>query len=177
MSNSDLKSRDWLAFSTKQLISKVDPSIAVDLIYNSEGGMQIILDNVSEESIIKLQFLTNTDQNNNYLYLENLFVYINGSLSPLNVPGLSEIAVTLYQAADINEFIAGNKLKTPFSSKNIQNTSLPPNSNFNDLVDNLTSIIPFTQSTFQKTKTYKIILNPDQNQVNFRGAGGNSSSA
>lgn len=176
MSNSDLKSRDWLAFSTKQLIAKVDPSISVDLIYNSEGGMQIILDNISEKSMNKLQFLTNTDQNNNYLYLETLFVYINGSLSPLNVPGLSEIAITLYQAADINEFTAGNKLKTPFSSKNINNTSLPPNSTFNDLVDSLTSIIPFIQSTYQKTKTYKIILNPDNPVSYFRGGGGGSTS-
>ena len=46
-----------------------------------------------------------------------------------------------------------------------KNTSLPPNSTFNDFVDVLTSIIPYVEPTFGHVKTYEIVLNPDRGLV------------
>ena len=165
-SNKDLTSRDWVAASTKQLVLSVDPSISVKFVYYPDGGMKIFLNEISEASIGKLPFLTNTDFNNNYLYLEDFYVYINNSISPLDIPGIKDIVNSFYAQSDITEFLAGNKIKKPFSPDNInKNTSLPPNSTFNDFVDVLTSIIPYVEPTFGHVKTYEIVLNPDRGLV------------
>jgi len=159
--NQDLTSRDWVAFSTKRLINNLDPSISVSLTYLSDGRMKINLDNISEQSIGKVFFLTNTDYNKNYLYLENVSVYINGSASALNLPGLSDIAVSMFQNSDINAYLNSAKTQVPFSPQNITGTTLPPNSTFNQFVDAYSSLIPYTQSTLYQIKTYSMVLNPD----------------
>jgi len=165
----DLTSRDWLAYSTKQLVAAIDPSVCVSFVYNKNGGMKIILEQISSATLENLQLLTNTDQNNNYLYLEDFKVYLNGSIAPLEIPGLLDIAKMLYRQADINQFIAGIKTKTPFSGKMINNTSLNGTSNtpvtFSQFIDALTALIPFTKNTTGLTKTFTVVLNPD-------GAGG-----
>ena len=178
MASSDLTSRDWLAASTKQLVLSVDASVSVEFEYYPDGRMKIFLNNVSEATIGKLSFLTNTDFNNNYLYLEDFNVFINNSYSPLDIPGLFEIADSLYKQSDITSFLAGNKVKKPFAPSNIQNSSLPPGSTFNELVDALTGLIPYVESTVNRVKTYQIVLNPDQvrsrMQLKKAGKPGNS---
>jgi hypothetical protein len=174
-SNKDLTSRDWVAASTKQLVLSIDPSVSVKFVYYPDGGMKIFLNEISEETIGKLSFLTNTDYNNNYLYLEDFYVYIHNNISPLDIPGIKDIVNTFYAQSDVKEFLAGNKIKQPFSPENInKNTSLPPNSSFNDFVDALTSIIPYVESTLGKVKHYEIILNPDQLQALRAGVGARS---
>ena len=161
MSSTDLKSRDWLAFSTKRLINQLDPSINVSLNYLSDGGMKIVVSQISEEYIGKIFFLTNTDYNNNFLYLESLSVYINGSNTPLSLPGLSEIAINTYNNSDINAYLATSKTQVPFSAENLTGTSLPPGTTFNQFVDIYSSLIPYTSSTASTIKTYFLVLNPD----------------
>jgi hypothetical protein len=161
LTSRDLTSRDWVAASTKQLVLSIDPSVSVDFKYYPDGGMKIVLNEISEETIGKLSFLTNTDFNNNYLYLEDFYVFINNHFSPLDIPGLKEIADSMYKQSDITEFLAGNKVKQPFSPSNIQNSYLPPGSTFNDLVDALTGLIPYVENTIYRVKTYQIVLNPD----------------
>jgi len=120
----DLTSRDWVAASTKQLVLSVDASVSVEFEYYPDGGMKIFLNNISESTIGKLSFLTNTDFNNNYLYLEDFNVFINNNFSPLDIPGLFAIADSLYKQSDITAFLAGNKLKQPFATTNIQDNFL-----------------------------------------------------
>ena len=124
--------------------------------------MKIFVTDISEATIGKLSFLTNTDFNNNFLYLEDLFVYIDYSISPLDIPGLNDIAISFYSQSDITSFLEGKKIKQPFSTDNInKNTSLPPGSTFNNFVDALTAIIPYVEPTINHVKTYQLILNPD----------------
>ena len=159
--STDLTSRDWVAASTKQLVLSIDPTVSVEFQYYPNGGMKIFLSNISESTIGKLSFLTNTDFNNNYLYLEDLKVFINSHYSSLDIPGLFEISNSLYKQSDITAFLAGNKVKQPFAPSNIQDTSLPPGSTFNDLVDSLSGLIPYVEHTINRVKTYQIVLNPD----------------
>jgi hypothetical protein len=159
--SNDLTSRDWVAASTKQLVLSIDASVSVEFQYYPDGRMNIILNNISESTIGKLSFLTNTDFNNNYLYLEEFSVFIDNGNSPLDIPGLEEIADSMYKQADIASFLAGNKVKQPFAPSNIQNSSLPPGSTFNELVDALSGLIPYVENTINYVKTYKIVLNPD----------------
>ena len=163
MSKSDLTSRDWVAFTTKRLVYNTDPSISVNLLYRADGGMNIVISNISETSIGKLSFLTNNDSNNNYLYLESLQVYVDGNNDTLEIAGLSSIAISMFQNSDANAYISSEKLHYPFASSNIYNQDTDPNTiTFNDLVDQLSSVIPYTQETFLHIKKYSLVLNPDK---------------
>jgi predicted butyrate kinase (DUF1464 family) len=163
MSKTDLTSRDWVAFTTKRLVYNTDPSVSVNLLYREDGGMNIVISNISETSIGKLPFLTNNDSNNNYLYLESLQVYIDGNNDTLEIAGLSNIAVSMFQNSDANAYISSEKLHYPFTPNNIYNQVIKPNTiTFNDLVDKLSSVIPYTESTFNHIKKYSLILNPDR---------------
>lgn len=163
MSKDDYTSRDWLAFSTKRLINNVDPSISVNLVYNSDGGMNIVISNISEKVIDKLPFLTNTDYNNNYLYLEKFDVYIDGTNDTNEIQGLNDIAISMFQNSDINAHISSKKMHYPFASSNIYNQIINPNTiTFNELIDLLANVIPYTQSTSSHIKKYSMVLNPDK---------------
>lgn len=166
MASSDLKSVDWLATSTKQLIAAIDPSVSVEIASDGASSLQISINGISEDTISKLQFLTNTDYNNNILYLADFSVYISGNISPLNVAGLNNIAISLYNQSDLTTFVGGIKVKQPFADSNIKNNANPPASSFNELIDQLTSIIPYTKSTVEVTKTYAIILIAGQGNNN-----------
>jgi hypothetical protein len=155
INNPDFEQRDWLLFSMQQLIENVDPNISINIIKAGESKL-LIASNITEDSIIKLSFLTNSDFNNNYLYLENFSVFLNSYNEPLNIPGLSEIVINQYRRSDIiYGFIQGKKTFQPFTSCNLGNI------NFNDMIDNITSIIPGCTNTKNKIKLYEIILNPD----------------
>ena len=69
---------------------------------------------------------------------------------------MNEIVINQYRRSDIiNGFIAGKNTFQPFCSCNLGNI------NFNEMVDNITSIIPGCTSTKNKQKFYEIVLNPD----------------
>ena len=162
MSTIDLTSRDWVALSTKRIIYNIDPSINVNIVYTSNGGMKIIINNINEFDIDRLQFLTNNDYNKNYLYLEKISVYINSNTDPLEIPGLDNICTSMFNNSDINSFLSSEKVHTPFASNNIYNNYIQPNTiTFNNLVDNLTINIPYVQSTINCIKSYSLVLNPD----------------
>jgi hypothetical protein len=155
LNNPDFEQRDWLLFSMQQLIENVDPNISVNII-NAGKSKLLIASNITEDSISKLSFLSNSDFNNNYLYLEHFSVFLNSYNEPLNIPGLSEIVINQYRRSDIiYGFIQGKKTFQPFTSCNLGNI------NFNDMVDNITSIIPGCTNTKNKIKLYEIVLNPD----------------
>ena len=158
MASSDLKSVDWLASSTKQLIAAIDPSIAVYISYLGNSGIQITLTGITEDIIGKLEFLTNTDFNNNILYIDNFYVYIDGNIAPLDIAGMRSIASTLYEQSDIKNFTLGNKTQRPFSRDNINQKNPSSMRTFNNLVNELTSILPYTKSTFGVRKTYQLVL-------------------
>ena len=155
LTSPDLQQRDWVLFSMQNLIENVDPQISVKIVTLGTSKL-LVASQISENSITKLSFLTNNDANNNYLYLENFSVYLNLYNEPLNIPGLNEIVINQYRRSDIiNGFIAGKNTFQPFCSCNLGNI------NFNEMVDNITSIIPGCTSTKNKQKFYEIVLNPD----------------
>jgi len=163
----DLLHRDWLLFSTSKMIQAVDQSISINIIdtQNGEknGGKLLIASGISEESIGKLNFIVNTDINNNYLYLEDFKVYSFGNYTPLNIYGLKEIMINIYHASDVQGFLRGEKTHTPFDVKNFINTSFKGKT-FSQYIDELTGLLPYTPDTSNKIKTYQITLNPDSHE-------------
>ena len=164
----DLQHRDWLLFSTKQIIQMIDPSISVDIMTTANDGKVLVANCIPESSIDKLQFLVNTDQNNNYLYLEDFSVYRSGSIEPLNVPGLVNIMTNNFRTSDINGFLQSNKLHTPFSVTNFQDSTFT-GTTLSEFIDQYTGLLPFSPTTYGMVKIYSFTVNPD---VNYGEAAG-----
>ena len=157
----DYGHRDWLLFTQEKLIQSVDKNISVKIINSPNNGKKLIASGISEESIEKLLLLVNTDQNNNYLYLEQFNVYVFGFQDPLNIPGLNDICLNLYRDADLDNFISGSKTKNPFTGENVSGNSGISVPTFASFIDLLTSVIPYAPKTSGKQKFFEIILNPD----------------
>ena len=159
-SSRELEHRDWLLYSTKKIIQTIDQNISVDIIERPDNTKVLVASGITEGSIDKLIFLVNTDQNNNYLYLEDFQVYVIGAYSALNVPGLNETCMNIFRASDIDGFLSGNKTHNPFNPKNFQNSSFK-GTTFSQFIDEYTDLLPYTADTLNEIKTYQITLNPD----------------
>jgi len=151
----DLQHRDWLLKSSQALIARVDPNISTKIIDTEDGGKRLLVNYVSESAIQELLFLTNTDQNNNYWYLEFFSCTIEGDLEPLEFPGLSQIMVKIFESSDLNGFIGGSKTHQPFNPSSFRGVTI------NQFIDNLSFFLPFVPSTSGKVKHYNLIFNPD----------------
>ena len=153
----DLQHRDWVLKSQAALIAKINSDISTEIINTPDGGKRLLINYVDEESIQLLQFLTNTDQNNNYLYLESVSLILQGSLNPLEFPGLSETLVKTFELSDAAEFINGNETKThiPFAPETFNGSSI------NQFVDDLSALLPYVPNTYGTRKFYNLVLNPD----------------
>lgn len=152
----DLDSADWLCFFTKTMINKVNPNIIVDIrVIKDNDGITtkrlIYIRNISEDDILNLKFLTNTNDNNNYLYLENFQIEINNGKSIINMHGLNEILLEFWRYSDSSAFEKDEKFFKPFSD--ITNIN-----KFIDDYSNLHSTLPITANYI---KTYILVLNPD----------------
>ena len=155
MSSPDLKHRDWVLRSQQALIAKIDSTISTKIISTPDGGKRLLIFNVSESAIQELLFFTNTDQNNNYMYLERFSVTIQGDLQPLEFPGLSKIIIKIYELSDSNGFLNGSKTQQPFAPGFFNGKTI------NQFVDALSVLLPYVPSTFGKVKNYNLVLNPD----------------
>ena len=158
----DLNNADWVLYTQKALILSIDNAISCEIINSMNGQKRLLVTNISDASIEKILFLTNTDQNNNYLYLEDFYVNIFGFSQPLNIPGLQEITKSLYQDSDLDSFLSSSKTKKPFTGENITKNSGVTVKTFSEFIDILTSIIPNSTQTSGKIKYYGLTLNPDR---------------
>jgi len=159
----DLKSRDWLIYTTKDFLRTIDPSIFTDIQYKGDGGRILIVSNVSEETIDKLAFITNTDKNNNYGYLEGFSVYIKGEKEPVDLGDFSETVIEMYRSSDADGFLNGKKTHTPFSVSNLKNVPAfnTEGKRFADYVDFISGTLQGSRSTYGLVKLFTFVFNPD----------------
>ena len=165
-------SADWLLLSTERLILQVNSNISVTRGVNELGQKTLVATNIPSSDISGCLFLTNTDFNNNILSLTDMSIYISGNSNPLVIPGFSEIAINLFNQADISAFQTSSKVFYPFiippsaqsylSTANGQILTPPgtPITNFNEFVSYLTWLLPFTPKPNypSSTYTYQIVL-------------------
>jgi hypothetical protein len=161
----DLKHRDWLLASTQKLIQQIDNNVVINISDTdngtTSGGKIITISNISEEIIDKLPFLVNTDNNNNYFYLENFSVYLNNQPTPMKFPQLTEVTKQMFANSDINGFTSNAKIHTPFAVENLGKTSYK-GMTFSGYVDLLSSSTAWVTPTTGKKKTYTAVFNPDK---------------
>ena len=158
----DLKHRDWLINVTIKQIQKVDTNVRIRVSNPVPEKKVVIIDNISEDTLGKLFFLTNTDQNNNYGYLENFRVYLADDVThqPINVPGLYSNAFEGWKQADAETFGAGEKYMFPFRNPFTNPYTGSPIS-VPEFVDIQTNMLPWGTKTYGKAKLFKIVFNPD----------------
>jgi len=162
-SNPDLKHLDWLLFSTEKLIQSVNTNISTQIV-KSSGKNLLIVSNVSEEDINNLFFLVNTDQNNNYLYLESFSLFYQGASKSVDIPGLELIIINNFRKSDIDGFISKKDVHYPFDVKKFVGSDFT-GTTLSEFIDHYTGLIPFAPSTYGKVKTYSFVLNPDTSCV------------
>jgi hypothetical protein len=157
----DLTHADWWIRVTVKLLQSVDTSLR--FITRRVGKTQhLIVKNISEETLEKLFFLVNTDQNNNYGYLEVLQVFTKDDYSrtPVPIPGFSTLANAIWNEADAKGFVAGETTQTAFAAPlNNPFTNVPLT--VSQYVDLITAIIPWAPKTLGKEKVFTLVLNPD----------------
>jgi len=155
MSKNELQNIEWLLFSQERLIRNIDPNISVHIVSTETGGKQLVIDNISENSLGKLKFITNTDQNNTYLSLYCFKVYLYGTIIPLNIDGLCESIINIFRNSDINSYINKEKVFQPFDNNNFDGASI------SEFVDKFTSLSPLSPKTSNLIKFYKLLINVD----------------
>ena len=171
MDEQDLKHRDWLLYSTKRLLQQTGgESISIQIVDLPNDRKVLVASGITESMIDNLQFLVNTDENNNYLYLEDFKVYVDGYFAPLDLSGLRDAVVNAYRACDIDNFLLGNKTHKPFSGANFSSGTVTYN-NFNEYVDTYTNINPYMPNTLGLQKTYQVTMNPDSPFDSFTNNG------
>ena len=159
MSKKDLTHADWLMFSQEHLIRQVNPNIATKIV-KLPNKNYLVASNITSEDIVKLKFLTNTDKNNNYLYLETLKVYLDNSSYAVNIHGLKYVILDIFRKADVDAFINESNVFYPFSPSNYNGLS------FSAFINDFTDLVPNSPKTSGHLQTYTIVLNPDESPEN-----------
>lgn len=169
----DLDHADWCLFTQTRLLESVNPEIICEIARYPDGTKILFASNITEIDILNLKFLTNTDQNNNYLYLENFSVYESKNpTKPISIPGLNNIMIELYRQSDYDAYIKGQITHNGFTTQNFLFSNFKNNglnifndqafgSDINSFIDLYTSLIPFSPNTKPGKKLYSITLNPD----------------
>ena len=158
----DLTHADWWIRTTAKLAQNVDSSLRISVLKFSNNTQHLIIENISEETLPKLSFLTNTDQNNNYGYLEIFNVYTTNDYSqtPISVPGLKDVLVSVWSNSDTDGFLHGKKTFTPFFQPLNDPVTKKPMS-IKNYIDMITATIPWAPKTTGQTQYYSISVNPD----------------
>ena len=114
MDSSDKTHADWLLTSQECLVKNADPSLSTTIEHLSDGTQCLIIQQIPSDVMSQLSFITNTDQNNNYLYIEKINMYLNGCSTPVDVIGIENTLIKLYNVSDTNSFISYNNVHSPW---------------------------------------------------------------
>jgi len=157
----DLTHADWWIRTCTKLLQKVDTSLRFTVV-KVEKTQHLMVENISEATLSKLFFLVNTDQNNNYGYLEALQVFVKDDYSrtAIPIPGFSTLANAIWNEADATGFVEGQKTQTAFLAP-LNNPYTNEPLTVPEYVDWITAVIPWAPKTFGKEKVFTLMLNPD----------------
>jgi len=153
---------DWWVRTSQKLLQSVDTNLRFKVVKHPDNTQHLHVLNISEATLSKLFFLVNTDQNNNYGYLENLNVYTQDDYSrtPIDIPGVDELANGIWDNKDAVGFVNSEITTTTFLNPLYNPITNEPLS-FPQYVDLITAIIPWLPKTLGKVKIFELVLNPD----------------
>jgi hypothetical protein len=153
---------DWVNKVTTTLAQQVNTNINITRTKNK----MLLLSNITEDDLSKLQFLTNTDRNNNHGRIIGFGVTIPGNNNvplPIEIPGLPEIMSKIFDDSDAQAFLASKITHTPYQAPfigPIRNNSM----SVSYYIDFITLMNPSMPKTANKTKTYSLTFSPKSHQ-------------
>jgi hypothetical protein len=157
----DYTRSDWLLFSEKSLILNLNSNISTEILPFGKDKKVLQVTDIPEDTIDLIPFLCNTDNNNNYLYINEFTVYISNNSKPVTIPGLNEIINNVFRTSDITSYINGSNIHYPFNPSYYQKNSTFDGNTFSDFIDQFTEFLPNSVQTLGVTKRYAFNVYPD----------------
>jgi len=133
----------------------INPSIRHTIF---EDGHTLVIYNIKEEDMDKLNFTTNKDSNNNKLSLVGVSVSleINPTI-PVVIPGFEEQLIIAFNNSNARSFRDRSHLHRPFNKIPAGHfSSFKPTFTIGQLTDTLAGITSNTQPTLGKKKLYQL---------------------
>lgn len=149
---------DWLLTTQECLIKRSHPSLSTKIEHFPKYDKRFLtIEQIPLNVFKELRFIVNTDTNNNYLYIETIKIYVNGSCTPVEIIGVEDTLNQLYNFSDMNAFIEGSKTHTPWVTTTI------PEFNLTTYIENQISILPpQLRVTTNDIICFDLVLNPDK---------------
>ena len=149
---------DWLLTTQECLIKSRHPSLSTKIEHFPKYDKRFLtIEQIPLSVFTELMFIVNTDQNNNYLYIEKIKIYANGSSTPVNIIGVEDTLNQVYTFSDMNAFLAGSKTHTPWA------TTTTPVFNLSTYIENQISALPAYLRVYTNGIIYfDLVLNPDK---------------
>ena len=134
--------------ATLLLNQNIRPNLAYE--YNDNS---LTFTYVHESDLLNIITPTNDPKNNYRHQVKCLELYVgDNAKTPLYVPGLTELAIAVFNSNDVKGYINGTKIVKVFDNDAFRN------GNFNDQVDDMTDRPVFTPATYSIPKYYKLTL-------------------
>ena len=134
----------------------INPNIRHGTVNTKNGGKVVKFYNISEDDLQHICFVTNTDSNNNFGYLEQFSVYTHQNQSlTIDIPGLFPIIRKYYHISDKTAFMDGKKKFHPFKSLFRTGLTIP------QYIDQQTDLMHWLPKTLGIQKYFSVTFNPD----------------
>ena len=161
----DLTHADWLFFSEEKLIQRIANDLSISYSKGNNGSKLMTISGISETDISNLMFITNTDINHNYMYIDSFNMFISGLSMPLIIPGFDTIVKNIFRNSDMTAFLNQAKIHNPFTLSNITRNSTFSGNNFNEFLDEYSGLVPYITDTIGRSRTYEIVLRIDTDKM------------
>ena len=143
--NSRLK---WVYHISEQLIHQSDPTASIRTYKDENGDMKIVVRNIHEKNIGNMKFLVNNHLNNFRILLDNFTVQLENNSESLKFVGLHDIVQDSFMHSELDAFIAGNKIHTPFIPRYCNGKLFPY------YIDSISSNLAFVHNTYGIVKKF-----------------------
>jgi hypothetical protein len=139
---------DWLLTSQECLVKRIDASLSTEII-----GRSLFIKRIPAFKLAQMEFITNTDQNNNYMYLENLSIYKNNSYAPLNTTVIEPILIKMFASSDSDAFVKSRITHSPFLPRKFK-TSTNMNGTLTQFIYVMSTHLPKTLCSDLRKSTF-----------------------
>jgi hypothetical protein len=136
----------------QSLFKRTDPNIISNL---TADQTTLIASNISEETFVKLPFVTNSPAfKNSYMYLLKIQVYLGAQSEPTEIFGLLPIVQQRIENSDSLAYSLGEPVNNPFT------TGFKGGKTIGEIVDTLSSLSRNIPDTYGVPKRFTFYIDP-----------------
>ena len=142
----------WAYNIAENLIHRADPTASIRVHIDDIGRMKLVVRNIDEKNIEKMEFMVNNDQNNFRVHLDRFTVQLGNNSESLKFVGLYEIVQDSFMHSELDAFIEGKKFHKPFIAKYCNGRSFP------DYIDSIATCLAFACNTRGTIKKFSFVI-------------------